>query len=831
MDYTEALRRINEAEDTGATVLDLSDLDSRRLPHELTLLTALQSLNLSGCKQLSDISPLAGLTALQSLNLSGCKQLSGDLSPLAGLTALQSLNLSECWHLGGDLSPLAALTSLQSFNIHWCDQLRDLSPLAGLTALQWINLSGCNQLSDISPLARLTSLQSLDISHCDQLRDLSPLVGLTSLQSLDISYCHQLRDLSPLVGLTALQWLNLTGYYQFSDFSPLASLTSLQSLNLAECMQLSDLSALDDLTKLQSLNLRSCMELSDLSPLSALTSLQALSLSWCQQLSDLSPLSSLVSLELLDLSGCLSVRRFAPLESLLPTLKQLYLFDCELDDLPAEVCGEERNENVLDKVRAHYANLKAVQRIDADIETHLKDFFITHHPADTAWAEWIASTLEQAGYSFIVQARNFRAADQGFLEVQQLASETAHTIVLLSENYLQSDFAASEWAAFTQDLEGKEPKLIPIRLDTCKPKGMLASIRFVDLVGLLPEDASAALLEVLSKIAKPISVPAFTGAQPVGRFRTPPDYPGTSQLEHSLSKDPHLVPILYATNRDSTNDEDVKFSYEWSPNLSYGFAIVQVPERHAVGHIERPKRWSFLGIDIRTEQESESAHFILKGLGRLTQEQFTEIIQKNTKSSVLVFVHGYKTAFIEAIFRLAQIVYDTQYPGIPVVFSWPSKDRLLDYNHDRENAEDSEDAFLEVLHLLQKRAHVSTVYVVAHSMGNQIVVNSVDKSRRGNEKLFLSELVLAAPDVDWDHFHKLGHLLTDVAKGVTLYASSADAALIASNKWNGKAKPRAGVHPSNRPADTPLALKPLTSLQSGKICSPSTMTPIPARGR
>ena len=38
-------------------------------------LTALTSLNLSGCGQLTDVSVLAGLTALTSLNLSGCGQL------------------------------------------------------------------------------------------------------------------------------------------------------------------------------------------------------------------------------------------------------------------------------------------------------------------------------------------------------------------------------------------------------------------------------------------------------------------------------------------------------------------------------------------------------------------------------------------------------------------------------------------------------------------------------------------------------------------------------------------------------------------------------------
>ena len=68
--------------------------------------------------------------------------------------------------------------------------------------------------------------------------------------------------------------------------------------------------------------------------------------------------AGLTSLRLLSLDGCFGIRRFAPLKSLLPTLKRLTPFGCKLDDLPPEVCGSERREDALDKVRAHYG-LKA----------------------------------------------------------------------------------------------------------------------------------------------------------------------------------------------------------------------------------------------------------------------------------------------------------------------------------------------------------------------------------------------------------------------------------------------------------------------------------------
>jgi internalin A len=468
--YAESLRRIREVGET-ALYLDLSKLETLNvLPLELQRLTSLQTLNLSACKRISDLSPLSGMTSLQTLNLSWCEQLT-ELSPLTGLTSLQTLDLSWCCELGGDLTWLGCLTSLQTLDLSWCYRLRgDLSPLAHLISLQMLNLSGCKQLGgdlswleglsslqtinlswcyglrgelswlsdlsslqsldisackqfsgDLSPLARLTSLQTLnlstyeqlddlislarltslqalDLSKCGQLKDdLSPLQSLTSLQTLDLSECGQLSgglaplrnltslqtvnlsecvhirgDLAPLQGLTSLQTLNLSKCGDLSgDISSLAGLNSLQSLDLSECVQLrGDLASLQGLISLQTLNLSKCVQLGgDLSVLADFTSLQTLNLSDCGRITwDLSSLVDLTSLQLLDLSGCLNIREFASLEFLLPRLEVLCLFGCKLNDLPIEVCGVRSSQNVLNKVRAHFADLQFGARRDSELK-------------------------------------------------------------------------------------------------------------------------------------------------------------------------------------------------------------------------------------------------------------------------------------------------------------------------------------------------------------------------------------------------------------------------------------------------------------------------------
>jgi hypothetical protein len=83
---------------------------------------------------LSSLDGFQYLTNLSYLNLSGCGQIS-DLSPLAGLTSLSSLDLSYCGQIS-DLSPLAGLTTLSSLILYGCERVHDLTVLSKLKGLR-----------------------------------------------------------------------------------------------------------------------------------------------------------------------------------------------------------------------------------------------------------------------------------------------------------------------------------------------------------------------------------------------------------------------------------------------------------------------------------------------------------------------------------------------------------------------------------------------------------------------------------------------------------------------------------------------------------------------
>ena len=61
-----------------------------------------------------------------------------------------------------------------------------------------------------------------------------------------------------------------------------------------------------------------------------------------------------------------------------------------------------------------------------------RDFFISYTGADVAWAEWIAQTLEDAGYQTVVQAWDFRPGQDFLHQMQQATQQAARTIAVLS---------------------------------------------------------------------------------------------------------------------------------------------------------------------------------------------------------------------------------------------------------------------------------------------------------------------------------------------------------------------------------------------------------------
>ena len=140
------------------------------------------------------------------------------------------------------------------------------------------------------------------------------------------------------------------------------------------------------------------------------------------------------------------------------------------------------------------------------------DFFISYTAIDKTWAEWIAWCLEDAGYSVILQAWDFRPGNN-FPLMMNTAARAARTLIVLSPDFLEATFVQTEWAnALRLDPTGMGRRLIPVRVRLCEPHDLLAGIIYVDLVGCPREAARKILIDgVREGRAKPETEPPFPG--------------------------------------------------------------------------------------------------------------------------------------------------------------------------------------------------------------------------------------------------------------------------------------------------------------------------------
>ena len=169
-------------------------------------------------------------------------------------------------------------------------------------------------------------------------------------------------------------------------------------------------------------------------------------------------------------------------------------------------------------------------------------FFVSYNQADRAWATWIAWALEEAGYSVIFQDWDFHGS---FIEQMHQASLRARrTLVVLSDNYLRSEYARSEaWTALARDPVGREDRVVAIKVGPTGDLGLFIHFAYLDLTTSDKADAERLLLERVRK-----SLDAAYRPKPA----TQPHFPGQSATKPPLPA-PAAGPTLAVHNLPQAN--------------------------------------------------------------------------------------------------------------------------------------------------------------------------------------------------------------------------------------------------------------------------------------
>jgi hypothetical protein len=132
------------------------------------------------------------------------------------------------------------------------------------------------------------------------------------------------------------------------------------------------------------------------------------------------------------------------------------------------------------------------------------DFFLSYTAADRAWAEWIAWQLEEARYTTVLQAWDFRPGDNFVARMRDALETAERTLAVVSAAYLASPYCTDEWTSAFLHHPDSKGRLLLVRVEDCQLPRLLATGVYLDLADASPQEATIRLLEgVRQDRAKP----------------------------------------------------------------------------------------------------------------------------------------------------------------------------------------------------------------------------------------------------------------------------------------------------------------------------------------
>ena len=279
-----------------------------------------------------------------------------------------------------------------------------------------------------------------------------------------------------------------------------------------------------------------------------------------------------------------------------------------------------------------------------------------------------------------------------------------------------------------------------------------------------------------------------------------PGIPGGIDRRYQQNKQGFAtVRVFYGTNRAPTGDVKPALFYgKGRGELQYGYLNVTIPRIHKEAELETQPRWAEYTF-VMNEASMRRQYVLLDQITPLAKDDFTRALRQQIKDSpskdLFIFVHGFNNTFEDAARRAAQMAYDLDFDGTPILYSWPSQGSVVAYAADEAAVGISGRKMADFLETVVAQSGAQRIHVLAHSMGNRALIEAMQTylAKRAPDKRqhIFGQIVFTAPDVDRDYFIDAIDSLRASAERVTLYASGNDRALHYSQFVHGA--PRAGT--------------------------------------
>ncbi|MCA1631509.1 MAG: alpha/beta fold hydrolase, partial [Acidobacteria bacterium] len=200
------------------------------------------------------------------------------------------------------------------------------------------------------------------------------------------------------------------------------------------------------------------------------------------------------------------------------------------------------------------------------------------------------------------------------------------------------------------------------------------------------------------------------------------------------------VRVFYGTDRNRTGArEPKKFYGAGQAQLELGTCEVGIPKSHQAGQLESPSWWH---LEFR---EDPKRHVMLRKVEPLDHakfyEQYRAELGKARSRDVFVFVHGFNVSFEDSARRTAQLAYDLGFPGVPVMYSWPSQGEISGYMIDEDAILSTRTHLKQFLSDLSAQSQGARVHLIAHSMGNRVLTDAMHDIALANPTPLFSEVI------------------------------------------------------------------------------------------
>jgi esterase/lipase superfamily enzyme len=244
--------------------------------------------------------------------------------------------------------------------------------------------------------------------------------------------------------------------------------------------------------------------------------------------------------------------------------------------------------------------------------------------------------------------------------------------------------------------------------------------------------------------------------------------------------------FFYATNRRLAQpgaDVDDRFASEREAGLRFGRFDTNVEPALGIGMLVHPTDW-FQNEEIRLRRvrDLERTDFVAE----LRQQ-----VEESPRRSLLVNINGFRERFPSALRKTAFLAHMLDIDSPMLVFDWPGDQGATPrgYRRAQQVARESGEELAATLALVLEEIRPDRLWVVANSMGAEVVVAAFTQLREnpefGDDETEIETVVLTAPDVSHREFgREFRDEINALTRNLTVYVSSNDRALLMSRILN-----------------------------------------------